>query len=79
MKINKAQQYHNPTIKDGMCDIDQSSANEPDYYPSLFGKTRDFPAKSETTLLIIGPEELKRWNTQDDDNYSQVKNKIYRI
>lgn len=60
-----------PEIRDGFCADYENGGNDPNYYPNSFGKIRD--SKKQTMLpFLIAREELKRYNSLDDDNYSQV-------
>lgn len=58
-----------PDIRDGICPNIKNGGLDPNYFPNSFGKVQ-LTVKEET--FVIAPEELKRWHTEDDDNYSQV-------
>lgn len=62
-----------PTIRDGMCADWENGGTDPNYYPNSYGKTRDTMKDTELPILIPADEEIRRFNTMDDDNYSEVR------
>ncbi|XP_074600200.1 catalase-like [Brevipalpus obovatus] len=66
-----------PTIRDGFCADWENGGSDPNYYPNSYGETRDSMKDTELPILIPADEEIRRFNTMDDDNYSEA-NKIWR-
>lgn len=61
----------NPHIRDGACPDYQNGGLEESYYPNSFGTVVDGKRKPLMTTKITS-EEVKHYNSFNDDNYSQV-------
>nr|QCH41148.1 catalase [Modiolus modiolus] len=56
--------------RDGPQCVDDNQAGAPNYFPNSFTGPADNPQYMESNFNITG--DVKRYNTADDDNYSQV-------
>ncbi|XP_063402690.1 catalase-like [Mytilus trossulus] len=56
--------------RDGPQCVDENQAGAPNYFPNSFTGPQDNPQYLESKFSLSG--DVKRYNTADDDNYSQV-------
>lgn len=61
-----------PHIRDGLCADYENGGPEPNYYPSTNEKTSESDRQT-MPAFSFGEEELRRYNSLYEDNYSQVR------
>ncbi|XP_074603144.1 catalase-like [Brevipalpus obovatus] len=72
LPMNKPISPNTPQIRDGNCANRKNGGIDQSYFPNSFGLTGDSPRDYSSSGNILGPIKIKRYNTVNEDNYSQL-------